>query len=629
LAQLNDKKMKSCYIYILSFGMALSGLACGNTATAGVSDLHERVYVQTDKQVYLAGEPVLMKLMTTDDKQIPLVFSKVGYVELVRDSLALLQIKVELTGGTGSGQMLLPTGLPTGYYRLIAYTQWMRNEGPGIFFEKYVAVINTFQSDDRFLKGQPVSDKPVATAKETGTETLSLKPDKATYAVREHGEMIIGDLPATIYTLSLSIAGKDILPVAPATVPEKTDAGMNELYQKYLANMKKANETDEAFEENGVIFYPGMKDKFRAAQSNDPFSKDDGKQTKNNNSFLPEYEGPIITGKIINNETGYSLPTNMEIGKIALYPAVAFPGDTIRFFSGKINATDHRVLFFTSGNPGTNTIATVVYNGGDKYRIDVESPYVNRFEPRKMPELTVDSSCYESLLARSVALQVFRYFSKAPTETSTASPPYLKIKPSSIYRLDDYTRFPSMAEVFTEIITNARFRKNAGKQELSVLIKRGSTYSYGYPLVLLDGAPVSDHDWIYNYDPLLVESITVYTDSYVFGSFLFDGIIELKTYRGFHPDRMLNKSSQILPYESPQKPGPFETPDYSNETNRQSLMPDSRHTLLWNPDIPVEGKTSIRLPFDTSDLTGEFQATVEGITADGKRMVATAVFKVE
>ena len=235
------------------------------------------------------------------------------------------------------------------------------------------------------------------------------------------------------------------------------------------------------------------------------------------------------------------------------------------------------------------------------------------------------------MLARSVALQVFRYFSEdRASETQYISQSYIKKKPSWTYRLDDYTRFSTMPDVFTELITNARFRRNSGKQELSVAIRRGSSYSYGFlPLVLLDGVPVSDHDLMYNYDPLLVERINIYDDSYVLGTFLFDGIIEFITYRRLHQNLSLNKSSQIISYESPQLPYRSDTPDYSKEKNRQSLIPDGRHTLVWNPDVHSGGQTSVCLPFDTSDLTGEFQATVEGITEDGEIIFATTYFKVE
>ena len=94
-------------------------------------------------------------------------------------------------------------------------------------------------------------------------------------------------------------------------------------------------------------------------------------------------------------------------------------------------------------------------------------------------------------------------------------------------------------------------------------------------------------------------------------------------------DIVFEKSTQIIPYEGPQIVEKFPTPDYSIAQNRSSRIPDGRHTLLWNPDIRTEGQPTLRLPFNTSDLTGDFQATVEGITQDGEFFSATTVFKVE
>jgi hypothetical protein len=187
-----------------------------------------------------------------------------------------------------------------------------------------------------------------------------------------------------------------------------------------------------------------------------------------------------------------------------------------------------------------------------------------------------------------------------------------------------------MREVFTEFIAGARFRRNnAGKQEISVFTKIGAYYDYGtMPLVLLDGVPVTDHDAVFNYNPLSVERINVYYGPIIIGGTQFDGIVEFITYRRLHTDLNMNRSSQIVSYEGPQSPYLFAPPNYSEDINRQSRMPDSRHTLLWNPDVKTDGKTSIRLPFDTSDLTGEFQATVQGITKDGKIIFATSFFNV-
>jgi len=540
----------------------------------GKVELRERIYVQTDKQLYLAGEPILLKVFTTDAEQIPLTFSKIAYVEMIGDSVAREQIMVELTDGTGTGRIQLSADLPTGYYHLIAYTQFMRNEGADVFFEKNIAVVNTFQSGYYPADADSETENHFSSSEEKESGTVSLQPDKTIYSTRDHGELILTGLPENIHTLSVSIAGKEIIPVSESDMS---------LIRKNLTKKSAA------------------------------FS---GK-------YLPEYEGHIVTGKIIDNQTGLT-----GVDNILLTPGLTVPGEGIRFFAGQKSNTGE-VRFFTSGISGTKEISTVIFHSDEKNRIDIQSPFITRFVTEPMPALRLDTACYGRLLARSVALQLFHYFSEDPSTHQNISAPFLKMKPTWSYPLDEYTRFTTMREVFVEFIMGARFRRNAGKQEISVLVKRGSSYDYGtVPLVLLDGAPVSDHNVIYNYDPLTVERINIYYGPRVLGGYLFDGVVELTTYRHLHQDLIMSRSTQIMSYEGPQLPYRLDTPDYSEEKNRQSRMPDGRHTLLWNPDVRPDGKSSIRLPFDTSDLTGEFQATVEGITKDGEIIFATSFFTV-
>ena len=537
--------------------------------------LHERIYVQTDKYLYLAGEPVLMKLFTTDAELIPIVLSKIAYVELVGDTVAQIQTKIELTNGAGSGIILLPADLPTGYYRLIAYTRYMRNESADVFFEKNIAVLNTFQSG--YIQEEIETN---ATASYSVLDDISgivsLQSNKAKYTTRERGELALSGLPDNIHTLSVSVSGKDFIPVAESDV-----------------SLLMKNRT----------------------KNNAEFS----------NSFLPEYEGHIVTGKIIDNQTRQEVE-----GKTSFITGISFPTvDGIRFFTGQKNETGD-VSFFTSGISETKEMATIVYNADEKYRVDIQSPFVARYAPKPTTSLHIDSAYYSQLLARSVALQVFRYFSENTSENQNISEVNFKMKPTYSYLLDEYTRFTTMREVFIEFIVGARFSRNAGKQEISILTQREGFYSYGTtPLVLLDGVPINDHDVIYNYDPLSVKQINIYYGPLIMGGYLFDGIVELHTYRSLHPDLNLNMSTQIIMYDGPQLPNLWDTPNYSEEKNRSSRVPDARHTLLWNPNVSADGKTSVILPFDTSDLTGEFQATVEGITKDGKIIFVMVLFNVE
>ena len=82
---------------ILSLILTLLFLGHGDLLAA--NDFRERIYVQTDKQVYLAGELLWLKLCVTDATGIPVSFSKVGYVELLDESTALVQAKIEIKEG--------------------------------------------------------------------------------------------------------------------------------------------------------------------------------------------------------------------------------------------------------------------------------------------------------------------------------------------------------------------------------------------------------------------------------------------------------------------------------------------------------------------------------------------------
>ena len=112
--------MKHIFLTLL-----ITGFAAFLSGQTGKDDVRERLYLQTDKQLYLSGEQIQMKLITVDPQLVPLIFSKIAYAELTGDSIAQIQIKIPVTNGIGKGRMLLPATLPTGTYRLIAYTQYM------------------------------------------------------------------------------------------------------------------------------------------------------------------------------------------------------------------------------------------------------------------------------------------------------------------------------------------------------------------------------------------------------------------------------------------------------------------------------------------------------------------------
>src|SRR5450631_326011 len=116
-------------------------------------ELKEKIYLQTDKSFYISGEICWFKSYVVDASlNKPFTLSKVAYVELLnRDSKPVLQGKILLQKGTGSGSFFIPLYLPSGSYKIRAYTNWMKNFGPEYFFEKDITVINTMKRDQDSL----------------------------------------------------------------------------------------------------------------------------------------------------------------------------------------------------------------------------------------------------------------------------------------------------------------------------------------------------------------------------------------------------------------------------------------------------------------------------------------------
>jgi hypothetical protein len=108
--------------------------------------LQEKVYVRTDRSGYITGELMWFKVYCVDGyKSKPLDVSKVVYVELLGEANeVVLQRKIEMQNGIGSGSMFVPASLSSGNYVLRAYTNWMKNFGPEFYFHSTISIVNTF-----------------------------------------------------------------------------------------------------------------------------------------------------------------------------------------------------------------------------------------------------------------------------------------------------------------------------------------------------------------------------------------------------------------------------------------------------------------------------------------------------
>jgi hypothetical protein len=118
----------------------------------------EEVYVQTDRDDYIAGEEIWFKAYLMDRQSSKFSSgSKILYFEILNsEKRPVVQKRIRLEEGFGPGQVVIPDTLSTGVYNLRAYTNWMKNFLPYNCFSKKLNIYNALRTQsDKVLPGNP------------------------------------------------------------------------------------------------------------------------------------------------------------------------------------------------------------------------------------------------------------------------------------------------------------------------------------------------------------------------------------------------------------------------------------------------------------------------------------------
>ena len=104
----------------------------------------EAVFLTTDRSIYIAGETIYLSATVLEtDKFLVSGLSKVIRIELLNcNGKTGIRDLLFSDNGTMAGTLKLPANISTGWYRLRAYTSWMRNVGPSQFSYKDLRIIN-------------------------------------------------------------------------------------------------------------------------------------------------------------------------------------------------------------------------------------------------------------------------------------------------------------------------------------------------------------------------------------------------------------------------------------------------------------------------------------------------------
>ena len=541
----------------------------------GAERIRERVYVSTDREVYVAGDAVWLSAWCVDAATGQLsAFSKTAYVEIHSRTGTVQTAKIALDGGRGAGRLVLPTTLPTGNYRLLAYTRLGASEEgfDPLTGARTLSVFNTF-STDRSQDGVTIVPQVPRGASLPQNGSLSLSASDA--APGASASISLTNTGAEPVSFSLSVRHDDGLPA-----PDGKRIGD---FVREVRALPAATGFDE-----GV---------------------------------LPEYEGEIVRIHV----SGTDQAGLREVAH--KYAFISTPGNGEDLYTESLDEDGSATLFTSNIYGDLDMFLEIEDLDKDKIcHLEVVSPFLD-FPAGDIPALAMSPEWSGALELRSLGMQLEKIFdadtlySALPARRHSIFDERDRIR----YVLDDYTRFPLMEEVFIEFIPEIRGRRVNGRRELQVWAEDqlGSYYFPSEaPLVLMDGIPVLDHEKIFAYDPLLVKYIDIYLDAYFLGTRGFSGVVNFVTYKGTLPSLQFEDNVRVVSFQGCSVPLAYTCTDVDSE------YPDYRQTLYWHPMLTLAPGESLSVECKTPAYSGRFEVVAEGLTAGGEAVSAHTTLEV-
>ena len=326
--------------------------------------------------------------------------------------------------------------------------------------------------------------------------------------------------------------------------------------------------------------------------------------------IIPEFRTPLIVGKIIDRKT------KTPVKNIVAY--LSSPGKDF-IFRGAISNTKGEVYFEVPKVYGeAEWIATLNPYDASLYQIELINSHSKKHHFHEDSPINISLADKELLEDKSVYMQARRIYQQKFLKRPDTDSLHFYGYPDGKYFLDDYTRFPTMEEVMREYVQGVLVKKQKGEFEYRVFNLNTGKLFFDHPLVLLDGVPVFDLDKIMTLDPFQIKSIDIKRRKEFLGPLSFFGIISYKSFKGDLINEILEKNTTRFTYQGYQVKRAYFSPKYETEESLNSRLPDFRELLYWNPNLKNLSLTSQKISFFSSDLTGEYEILINGISTDGK-----------
>lgn len=545
----------------------------------------EKVYINHTGPMALTGEYIYYSFscFNTQTNRVSNI-SKLGYVSLVNSNGEFVFTqKLRLDKGLAQGDFFLKTDMPSGIYKLLGYTHWMKNNGLSQFFQQDLVIVNPYMVDQTALLGEGTEKGP-PTKNEyiEDKSTILLELDTLTYATRSK--------------VRLSLRN----------------------YKGYLGNgyytikVKKKNTLESPL----VMRAPEFSDKYFAI----PKEID---KAVGDNIYLPEQRGELFFGNVSYVNTNEPVENEPIV--------ISIPG---KEFILKFATTDAKGNFFgylQKEYKSENIIAQA--SGTDEYKITIKDKSTPDLGDMEFASFTLNKDDADFIKGQSVYNQIEnQFFGLKPDSVLVADPidPFDGGTPE-VFNLDDYTRFPTFQETLVEILNNAGYRNNGKGNDYIRIAQDFETYNEEYnilpSIVVFDGVYIPNHEVLKDYNARKIKSISLIRDKFQLANKEYQGIMSVETFDGDYLKEHAHSNKTVANLTRPFPKKRYYRQEYRDNSNYERV-PDYRTLLCWEPNIILEG-SGTDLVFYTSDVKGEYEILLDGFTTYGKPISLTETITVE
>lgn len=558
----------------------------GNIENKKTVLISERIQLNTDRKVYIAGENLLFSLYLIDTRVNSLApYPSIGYVAVKSSSGDIIgKAQVKIGKGLAAGAIYLSDTLKSGYYQIEAYTNFMRNASDEIYFKSQIIIANRFD-DDFFALIGPVNRDSIQdyedSASPVPSNPLNIMPSQQNFKKRDKAS----------FKLNLD------------------------------KNIKYANLTISIVENNTVESKSSNLTKFSSVKR---ASYLDLSENSDKPIFLAEDKYAELQGRL------FDLNTGEPVGYHVLY--LTTPDTFTNFEYAVTNPQGYFKFPLPDYYSGKDLFIRVKQKDGESLNpgIVLDSKFNSKstFSPQYQ---NIDSSFIKYLKNSQDIVRIQKSFmliqSQHKAKSYFGGVPRLYSTYDYMVQPADFVELKDFQEISREILPTLKIRQHDQRFTAEVLDVSQSKYLSQNLLIFLDGVLIDDISQVISYGTKDIRKIEVISTKWMVDHQEIDGILSIFTHSGYGKSITLNSNSIKTTAESYYEMPTLNIPVYTSSVSK-SREPDFRQLLFWKPFYNLNSGKAETIEFYTSDYSSSYIIKAEGVTDSGERIAAYSTFEV-